>query len=110
MSKYVDRGIIKWSPFDGLAGFNDLFTELRNRLTRIDKPTLLEDRLEELDLKLQSVLKNNQNTLFEYFYDGHIRYAEGHILKIDSIQRIILLDSKQKIALKDILEIYEIQT
>ena len=56
MSKYVDRGIIKWSPFDGLAGFNDLFTELRNRLTKMDKPTLLEDRLEELDRKLKAAL------------------------------------------------------
>ena len=28
---YVDRGIIKWAPFDGLAGFNDLYKQLKYR-------------------------------------------------------------------------------
>ena len=110
MSKYVDRGIIKWSPFDGLAGFNDLFTELRNRLTKMDKPTLLEDRLEELDQKLKAALEHNAYTLFEYFNDGHIRYVEGYILKIDTIHHLVWLYDKQKIAITDILDIHEIQT
>ena len=32
MNNYVDRGIIKWAPFDGLAGFNDLYNDLKYRL------------------------------------------------------------------------------
>jgi hypothetical protein len=109
MSKYVDRGIIKWSPFDGLAGFNDMFTELRNRLTRMDKPVLLDDRLEELDEALQQALRNDTRILIEYFYDGHIRYTEGTILKMDAIHRKVLMDTKQSIPIQDILNIHEIQ-
>lgn len=109
MSKYVDRGIIKWSPFDGLAGFNDMFTELRNRLTRMDKPILLDDRLEELDLALQNASENNQQVLIEYYYDGHVRYTEGTILKIDRIHHRILMDTKQTLVIEDILNIHEIQ-
>jgi hypothetical protein len=109
MNKYVDRGIIKWSPFDGLAGFNDMFTELRNRLTRMDKPVLLDDRLEELDLALQAALNNDTRILFEYFNDGHIRYTEGTILKIDTIHHIVMMDTKQRISIQDILNIHEIQ-
>lgn len=109
MSKYVDRGIIKWSPFDGLAGFNDIFTELRNRLSRMDKPVLLDDRLEELDLKLKEVIEHNAEALIEYFSDGHIRYVQSNILKIDTIHATVWLLNKQRIPIGDILNIHEVQ-
>ncbi|WP_168712074.1 hypothetical protein [Acholeplasma laidlawii] len=34
MRPYTDRGIIKYSPFDGLAGFVDMMQELRYRLNK----------------------------------------------------------------------------
>lgn len=109
MSKYVDRGIIKWSPFDGLAGFNDLFTELRNKLTRMDKPVLLDDRLEELDLKLKEVIEHQSEILIEYYSDGHVNYVQSMVLKIDTIHSMVWLTNKQRLPIGDILNIHEIQ-
>ena len=109
MSKYIDRGIIKWSPFDGLAGFNDLFTELRNKLTRMDKPVLLDDRLEELDLKLKEVIEHQSEILIEFYSDGHIRYVQSMVLKMDTIHSMVWLINKQRIPICDILNIHEIQ-
>ncbi|MFA6801519.1 MAG: YolD-like family protein [Acholeplasmataceae bacterium] len=89
---YIDRGIIKWAPFDGLAGFNDLYKELTYRLGKKDQPILSEDQLYEMDLTLQKAFHENRNVYLSYYQDGYIKQSYGRLTKIDDIYKCIYID------------------
>lgn len=89
---YVDRGIIKWAPFDGLAGFNDLYKELKYRLGKKEKPVLSEDQLYEMDINLQKAYHENSSIYLSYFQDGYIKQIYGKVTKIDHIYKFIYID------------------
>jgi hypothetical protein len=92
MGTYVDRGIIKWSPFDGLAGFNDLYKELKYRLGKQPMPLLSDDQLNELDWAIQQAVGENRAVYLTYYQDGYFKQTYGHITHIDEIYRAILID------------------
>ncbi len=89
---YVDRGIIKWAPFDGLAGFNDLYKELKYRLGKKEKPVLSEDQLYEMDMTLQRAFHERLKVYLSYFQDGYIKQTYGNITRIDPINKLIYID------------------
>ncbi|MGI6782552.1 MAG: YolD-like family protein [Acholeplasmataceae bacterium] len=93
MSNYVDRGIIKWAPFDGLAGFNDLYLTLKYNLNKKDKPTLSEEQLYYMDLKIKEAIYENRHITVVYFNNGYTNNLYGLVTKIDSLKRIIYLDN-----------------
>ncbi len=89
---YQDRGIIKWAPFDGLAGFNDLYRELKYRLGKKGKPILSEDQLYEMDINLQKAFHEKLHIYLFYFQDGYTKQTYGKITKIDPINKIIYIN------------------
>lgn len=86
---YNDRGIIKWSPFDALKGYNDLIKMHEKKRNKIDKPILLEDKLEELDYILKEAYEFNQEVEIQYYEDGFIKYITGTINNIDVLNKKI---------------------
>ena len=50
-----DRGIIKWAPFSSVINGNILLKEIHEEKSRIIKPTLSEEQIQELEDK---ILKN----------------------------------------------------
>lgn len=94
MSKvaYVDRGIMKWAPFDGLAGFNDLYKELKYRLGKKERPILSEDQLYEMDINLQKAFNEQIPVYLSYFQDGYIKQTYGRITKIDQVYKFIYIE------------------
>lgn len=92
MSNYVDRGIIKWAPFDGLAGFNDLYNDLKYRLGKRNKPLLSDEQLHYMDLTLREAINDNLAVHITYFKKGYLNELYGHITKIDPIKKAIYLD------------------
>ncbi|PKK98215.1 MAG: hypothetical protein CVV57_08090 [Tenericutes bacterium HGW-Tenericutes-2] len=103
---YVDRGIIKWAPFDALVGYHSMIKELKYRLGKKEKPILSDDQYEEMNRKLQLALNQNLEIEIEYYTDGYMRSTFGRIKKIDWIYQIIILSTFEKIDAKNILEIY----
>ncbi len=92
MSNYVDRGIIKWAPFDGLAGFNDLYNELKYRLGKKDKPLLSDEQLYYMDITLKEAINNNSEVLISYYKNGYSNTFYGYITKLDDLKKLIYLD------------------
>ena len=103
---YVDRGIIKWSPFDALVGYHSLIQELKYRLGKQDRPILSDDQYEEMNRKLQIAVYQNLEIEVEYYKDGYTRFSLGTIRKIDWIQHVIILSTFEKISAHDIINIY----
>ncbi len=91
-NRYVDRGIIKWAPFDGLAGFNDLYQELKYRLGKTEKPILSEDQLYEMDLNLQKAFHEHCMVYLSYFKDGYTKQVYGYVTKIDPLYKLIYIN------------------
>lgn len=93
MSEYVDRGIIKWVPFDGLAGFNDLYLTLKYNLNKKDKPILSEEQLYYMDIKIKEAIYENRPISVIYFSNGYTNNLYGLVNKIDPLKRTIYLDN-----------------
>ena len=102
---YVDRGIIKWAPFDALVGYGAMIREMKWRLGRKEKPILSDDQYQELNLKLSLAVHQAIEVEIEYFFDGYLRTTFGNIRKLDPIQGLIILDTFERIKADDIIEI-----
>lgn len=105
MDNYVDRGIIKWLPFDGLVGFHDLIKDLKYRLGKKDKPQLSEDQLTEMDYTLKTAIRDQIEVHITYYEDGYLKESIGLIKKVDEINRELILLSASKYKLDDILNL-----
>lgn len=104
MNKYVDRGIIKWSPFDGLVGFVDMMEELRYKLGKKPRPELSDDLLAEMEYALQEALEFSKAISISYYYDGYLKTDFGRVGKLDLSERFIWIE-KRKFKLDDIVNI-----
>lgn len=104
MRPYTDRGIIKYSPFDGLAGFVDMMQELRYRLNKKPKPELQEDKLEDMDRIMKSAIQDNKQVTIMYLDDGYVYEYKGFITKLDEINRLLFID-KIKYEIKNVIDI-----
>ncbi|HOI85256.1 MAG TPA: YolD-like family protein [Acholeplasmataceae bacterium] len=105
-STYVDRGIIKWAPFDALVGYGSMIRELKIRLGKQDKPLLSDDQCEELNRKLHLACQQDIEVSISYYHDGYIRTTMGSIKKIDWVGQWIILMPFEKIKATDITDIY----
>ena len=105
MSNYHDRGIIKWSPFDALSGRDAVLEKLLYELYKIQKSTLSEDEIEDLNKTLKKAVDENKQTAVEYYYDGYTYQTFGKIKKVDNINRTITLDTLETFSVDDILDI-----
>lgn len=102
---YVDRGIIKWAPFDALVGYGAMIRELKLRLGKRDKPILSDDQYDELNQKLQLAFHQNLDLSIAYYEDGYIRTTFGKVKKIDRISQMIILTPLERIRAHDIIDI-----
>jgi len=101
---YKDRGIIKWAPFDALSGLNEMVLGLINKKGKRDKPILSEDKLNELDLILKDAIRDNNEIMIDYYLDGYIKTTYGVIKKIDEIEKLIHLNTNEKLSVNDIVD------
>ncbi len=105
MHKYVDRGIIKWAPFDALVGYSTLLKELRYKLGKKEKPLLSVDQYDELNLKLNFAYHHQIDINLEYYQDGYTKMSFGKIMRLDFINKQVILSSYEKIDSLSILDL-----
>ncbi|MCK9236200.1 MAG: YolD-like family protein [Acholeplasmataceae bacterium] len=105
MPEYVDRGLIKWAPFDALVGYNELIKELRLKLGKQEKPLLSDDQFEELNRQLAFAYHHHLEITIEYYQNGYFKHLFGHIKTIDPINKKIILTSSEKINCDDVVHL-----
>jgi hypothetical protein len=104
-SIYVDRGIIKWNPYDALVGYSSMLSEMRYRLGKKDKPLLSDDALETMNRTLQEAVQTKKDIELRYYHDGYIRFTFGTIQRVDYTSKEITLSTWEKFKAEDIIEI-----
>ncbi|HAX03148.1 MAG: hypothetical protein A2Y45_06915 [Tenericutes bacterium GWC2_34_14] len=102
---YVDRGIIKWAPFDALVGYGAMIRELKLRLNRLDKPELSDDQYDEMNQKLMIANHQDIEISVTYYEDGYFKTTYGKIKKIDTISKMIILTPFARLSISDIIDI-----
>lgn len=84
------RGMIKWAPFATMPQqFADVKRQIESQ-SKIDRPELSEDRLQEINETLHIALEKHQDVALEYYLDGYIQSIEMTIEKIDQWAGLII--------------------
>ncbi|MCK4552073.1 MAG: YolD-like family protein [Tenericutes bacterium] len=102
---YQDRGIVKWSAFDALNGFNSMLKEMKYRLGKINKPILSSDDFEKFNLVLKEALFEEAEIAIKYYENGYSKTTFGKVDKLDFNEKKIILTTKERINAFDVLQI-----
>jgi hypothetical protein len=105
MPDYIDRGIMKWQPFDALAGYQEMIKEMVHLKNKRQKPVLLEDKLEEMNRVIEEAISNKAVVRVTYYEDGYLYYESGYISKIDLYTQTMVLKPRVNLALDDIIQV-----
>lgn len=105
-SCYVDRGLIKWAPFDALNGYNSMLKEMKYRLRKHDKPVLSRDQYEELNRNIQEAIINDEEVEIEFYDRGYIKVSYGKIKKLDFVYKQVILTTEEKIPAIDVISVH----
>ena len=94
----------KWQPFDALEGYRNALENTEHRKYKKPKPEILSDAAEEIDRILKEAFQNQNKVEIEYYYDGYCHMISGNIIKIDIINRVVVVN-QQKLKLDYIINI-----
>ena len=84
------RGMIKWKPFNTLLNNRDI-NEIIMIRNKVEKPIIMEDRISEIDNLLKVAIKENKEIKVKYFDKGELKYINGNIRNINTIEKYILI-------------------
>lgn len=99
-----DRGMMKWNAFNALISHGDNVKNMFEERKKIAKPILTEDRLEEINYKLELAVTDFLEIKIYYYQRGFIEEEIGKIKKVDIYTRLVHINN-EKIKLDDIIQI-----
>ena len=86
-----DRGKKKWLAYKSLEDQVGYINEIIYRKSRVDRPILLEARVEKLDRFLRTYEKGEVS--LSYYFDGYIHRYSGVPLRVDYQRRKIVFET-----------------
>lgn len=89
----IDRGIIKWQPFDSCYSSKKIINDIANKKNKVEYPTLSEDQLYFIEEKITSSFYLKENITLEYFCNGKKLKIFGKITFIDSYKKILFINN-----------------
>lgn len=106
------RGMIKWAPFATMPEQFETVRRLVDDQTKISRPELSDDRLEEMDRILKKARQDKRKVKVEYYYDGRRFHITVDIITIDKWSMMLIgqktnspADDMVFISFMDILDI-----
>ncbi len=100
----IDRGIIKWQPFNSLITQDKMIDEINKDKNKKEFPILSEDQIELISEEIKDAYYLKLNITLDYFYNGDIFQIKGQISNIFIGEKKICLKNKI-IYFKQILKI-----
>lgn len=102
----IDRGIIKWQPFNTIDN-NQILKDITVSKNRIKFPILSEDQLKIIQEKVITAYNLKNIIQIDYFYDGKIWQIIGQINYLNITKKVLLIN-KNSIHFSQILKISEL--
>lgn len=95
--------MVKWKPFNTLLKYSDIL-EIEKKKSLMEKPIILEDKINEINLTLNNAITNNLSVSIKYFNKGRLLYINGIIEKVYTNEKYILIN-KTRIYFENIINI-----
>lgn len=100
----IDRGIIKWQPFNSCFSGSNVINEIKSNRSKIGLPVLSEDQINVIEEKIKDAYTLKIFINITYYYDGKINNTNGIIKGINTQEKKICLNNTY-IYFKQILKI-----
>ena len=99
-----DRGMMKWNAFNALLAHGTNVQKMMVERTKIPKPILSYDQLEELNEIITLAILDNRNIEVNFYHNGYVLSYEGIIKKVDMYTRELIFSDK-RIKLGNVLKV-----
>ena len=90
----MERGMVKWAPFNSVINGNDVKKVLNDKKNKISKPNLSEEQIEEIENSIINAYSNKTSTTIIYYYSNKFIQINGIITKLDPINKRIFINGK----------------
>jgi len=90
----MDRGMIKWQPFNSCVSTQDMVKEIIKEKNKLELPILSDDQIKIIEEKVIDAFNLKIIIKIEYYYDGLIKKETGKIYSINWQQKKIYLNNK----------------
>lgn len=103
----LDRGIIKWQPFNSCFDSKQIIEDISSKRQKINLPILSDDQINIIEEKIINAYNLKVNIKILFFYEGNIKEIKGKINYLDYNKKEIYIN-KIKIYFKQIVKIKEL--
>lgn len=101
----IDRGIIKWQPFNSCFTSNKVLNDVAKEKCRKKLPTLSEDQLQVFEERILNAYHLGENITVKYFFNGKYFIQNGKINGFNLSNKNIIINS-HIIYFKQIVDIF----
>lgn len=104
------REDVKWAPFNAVMNGENIVQEILNEKSKINKPSLSEEQVEELEKMILEAFYDKNEVVITYYLDGYLKIATGKIEKLDKITKKVTLNNHLELYFANIIQIHEKNT
>lgn len=97
------RGMIKWAPFATMPEQFENVAKMVDAQTKIERPELSDDRIEEMNRVLNYALKDKRPVRIEYYYDGRRYFIQLKVVRVDTWSMILIGEKQSQDSAQDSL-------
>lgn len=97
------RGMIKWAPFATMPEQFENVAKMVDAQTKIERPELSDDRIEEMNRVLNYALKDKRPVRIEYYYDGRRYFIQLKVVRVDTWSMILIGEKQSQNSAQDSL-------
>ncbi|MBE5806328.1 MAG: YolD-like family protein [Clostridiales bacterium] len=90
----IDRGIIKWQPFNSCMEPNKIIKDIKKQKSRYTLPTLSEEQLQNIGEKIIDAYNLKLIVKLQYYFDGNIYETTGKINYLSIPEKKICINNK----------------
>ena len=90
----IDRGFIKWQPFNALTPSKETLKEIKEK-EKCSRPTLFPEEINIINNALLDAYYSKENILITYYEEGKIKQITSTIKKINPNSKTIELGCKK---------------
>lgn len=101
------RTMVKWAPFATMPEQYENVDKMIESQLHMPEPSLTEDLLQELELKLRELL--NENVILRYWSGGYEHQIECKVEHIDNWSRVVSVSKDNHIIYVEFKHIYEVR-
>jgi hypothetical protein len=101
----MERGIIKWRPFDSVTNTKALLSAETERINIKKMPLLSDEQIEELEKQVLFAFYTHKIISIKYYKNNNIYDKNGTIKKIDGINHTITLVDNTTLFFNQIINI-----